>query len=409
MMEPLYTDTAVVAAAVLLYLLAGSAILRPLWAPKLKETLFACLNIAACYAFFFHGLPFSVAKLAFTPLATFVMYVAFGVGHWYLVRAVSERDRGGWLYAGALLYAIVPLVVIKLDTTLRLVGFSYMAFRMAQAVLEVRRDPMLKVTMPAYAAFLFFPLTLPIGPISPFGMFAVGFQPDRLTLQTVTHALGRIAIGYIKFRFLATIAYQLTFANLWTDGYQHGVADFLVSSFAFFIYMYFNFAGFCDIVIGAAALLGIPVKENFNNPLLSTSIKDFWNRWHISLSEFVRDLVFTPLLLGMVRRFGLNAALPASILAAILTFVIIGLWHGFQWGFFYFGLMHGLGFAANLLWSRIMELLPKDAARAWNSSWMSHVLGWALTLVFVACSMIFVEYADSAGRAQILAAFSGKW
>jgi D-alanyl-lipoteichoic acid acyltransferase DltB (MBOAT superfamily) len=173
--------------------------------------------------------------------------------------------------------------------------------------------------------------------------------------------------------------------------------------------MYFNFAGFCDLVIGTAALIGVPVKENFNNPLLSTSLKDFWNRWHISLSEFVRDLVFTPLSLALVRRFGLRAALPASMIAAVLTFVVIGLWHGAQWGFFYFGLMHGLGFAANLLWESLTRLLPKNASAAWKRSGVAAVLGWALTLVFVACSMIFVEFPDEAGRARIFAAFRGGW
>lgn len=409
MMEPLYKDTAVVIAAMAAYVLAGNLVLRPPWPRQAKETAFAVLNIIACYLFFFHGLPFSLAAVQLTPLVTFLAYVAFSLGHWFLVRLVAERERPGWLYVVALLYAVVPLVVIKMDAAWRVIGFSYMAFRMAQAVLEVRRQPTLEVGLPAYVSFLFFPLTLPIGPISPFGLFATGLQSTPLKLNTIVYGLGRIVVGYIKFRFLATIAYQLTFANLWMDGFQHGLADFLISSFAYFIYMYFNFAGFCDIVIGGAALIGIPVKENFNNPLLSTSLKDFWNRWHISLSEFVRDLVFTPLSLGLVRRFGLSAALPASMLAAVLTFIVIGLWHGLQWGFFYFGLMHGLGFAANLLWDSLIRRLPKKAASAWKESKPAMVLGCALTLLFVACSMIFVEFPDEPGRARILAAFSGTW
>jgi D-alanyl-lipoteichoic acid acyltransferase DltB (MBOAT superfamily) len=409
MVEPLYTDTGIVLAAMAAYVVAGNLILRPPWPCEGKEAAFAVLNVLACYLMFFHGTPFSLTKIELTPLVTVVGYVAFGFGHWLLLQLVARTRESGWVYVGALLYSIVPLIFIKLDSVWRIIGFSYMAFRMAQAVLEVRRHSSLQVRLPAYISFLFFPLTLPIGPISPFGLFVTGLQPVTLRLDTLAYGLGRIAVGYIKFRFLATIAYQLTFANLWTDGFQHGVIDFLISSFAYFLYMYFNFAGFCDIVIGTAALIGVPVKENFNNPLLSTSLKDFWNRWHISLSEFVRDLVFTPLSLALVRRFGLRAALPASMIAAVLTFVVIGLWHGAQWGFFYFGLMHGLGFAANLLWESLTRLLPKNASAAWKRSGVAAVLGWALTLVFVACSMIFVEFPDEAGRARIFAAFRGGW
>ena len=91
------------------------------------------------------------------------------------------------------------------------------------------------------------------------------------------------------------MAQQLTFTNLWSDGFRHGYGDFMLSGAAYYIYLYMNFSGYTDIAIGLSAVLGIRVKENFANPFLARNIREFWQRWHITLSGFLRDHVYIPL------------------------------------------------------------------------------------------------------------------
>jgi len=166
--------------------------------------------------------------------------------------------------------------------------------------------------------------------------------------------------------------------------------DILTLSFLFGFQIYFDFSGYSNIAIGSARLLGIHIPENFNYPYLSKSPREFWRRWHISLSSWVRDYLYLPMM-GLVGKdvSAGEAPLPAlrrqqnnqvcSNCSLLISWAIMGLWHGAGMNFILWGLIHAL----LILSQRVIGIFIKEK----NNSWASFS-GWLLTLIFVMLSWI---------------------
>jgi D-alanyl-lipoteichoic acid acyltransferase DltB (MBOAT superfamily) len=149
---------------------------------------------------------------------------------------------------------------------------------------------------------------------------------------------------------------------------------------AFTFQIFFDFSGYSDIAIGLALLLGIRLPENFAAPYRATSLREFWRRWHMTLSRFLRDYLY-------VRLGGNRHGLSRQLAAVLVTMGLGGLWHGAAWTFVAWGLLHGLGLGAGVLWRR--RDLP-----------MPPIVGWMLTFGFVTLSWVFFRAASfgAAGR-----------
>jgi D-alanyl-lipoteichoic acid acyltransferase DltB (MBOAT superfamily) len=208
---------------------------------------------------------------------------------------------------------------------------------------EVRNGVVPVPTMAEYLGFMFFCPTLTIGPITTYSLFRKSlYTPDR-AVTPYGMALMRVFKGLAKYLFLASLLSQLTYSGLVLDGHPHGGFDLAVSVIAYYLFLYCNFSGFCDIVIGASGLVGLQIDENFRNPLGSRNLQEFWSRWHMSLSYFMRDLVFQPMTKWFMRRWGPKRLNEAMVAPTITIFVLIGVWHGLQWNYILFGLAHGIG------------------------------------------------------------------
>jgi len=145
---------------------------------------------------------------------------------------------------------------------------------------------------------------------------------------------------------------------------------------AYTLQVYFDFSGYTDMAIGSAAMLGIQLPPNFDAPLRSKSIIEFWQRWHISLTNFITTYLYTPI----VKSFR-KATLTTASIATILSMSIAGLWHGPRWTFVVFGLLHGVGLAVNQYWKK--KKLPKPVAP----------LSWLLTFLLVVVAFVFFRSA----------------
>ena len=136
---------------------------------------------------------------------------------------------------------------------------------------------------------------------------------------------------------------------------------------AFTFQLYFDFSGYSDMAMGLAAMFGLRLPVNFNSPYKATSIIDFWRRWHMTLSAFLRDYLYIPLggnRRGSARRYG-NVA---------LTMVLGGLWHGAAWTFVFLGAIHGVLLIVNHLWRAVGVRLP--ASVGWVLTFMAVTVGW---------------------------------
>lgn len=252
-------------------------------------------------------------------------------------------------------------------------AISFFAFEFVHYLYDISkgsepvRNP-LKFTLFA----IFFP-SLVAGPIKRYEQFIPALEAGarQVNSSDVAEGARRVAIGFIK---KVVIADNLT---LYIDHYQPQF-DTLdgISRWTVFIFIalriLFDFSGYSDIAIGLARMLGVTLPENFNWPYKATSLQDFWQRWHISLSSWIRDYVYIPLggnRLGPVRR----------VINGLIAFGLCGLWHGPAWNFVLWGIYHGVGLAVNSSYRAVPGIGPVVTRVMEKERW----LGWVLTQAYV--------------------------
>jgi len=365
-----------------------------------KDALFAALNLFSVASIFF--------QLPGARLPAFAAYFA-AVCAFYVVARLTAR-REGWLPWLAFFAPIALLVAVRaaplqllarhsstLSRKLLLepefsvaaffLGLSYLAFRCSRLVLEVRNGAAPMPGLLRYLGFAFFMPVMPVGPIHTWKDHCLGLD-GKAERVPVAAALTRIAVGLAKSTFIGGLFNQLGYSQLLLDGRLHRWPDFLVACVSYYLFLYLNFSGACDAAIGMAALAGIPVPENFDTPLAARNLKDFWNRWHITLSEYMRDIVFAPLSKKLVGAFGVQNAQHAMAVTMVVVFLLIGIWHGPGWNYAAFGLVHALGVAGNhyyVLW--LKRRLTLQQWRAYQSSPWIRRSATALTFAYVAASL----------------------
>jgi alginate O-acetyltransferase complex protein AlgI len=176
-------------------------------------------------------------------------------------------------------------------------------------------------------------------------------RDDRLA-----RAIALMAIGLFKKVVIAD-----SFARVADAGYGHvgtlTTVGAWVTSLAYTFQLYFDFSGYSDLAFGAGRLLGVTLVRNFNAPYRAATVIEFWQRWHISLSNFITTYLYTPIIRGMGR-----VTINKAAVATLLAMTIAGLWHGPAWTFVLFGLLHGVGLATNQYWKRVKRPLPRPIA-----------------------------------------------
>jgi alginate O-acetyltransferase complex protein AlgI len=201
--------------------------------------------------------------------------------------------------------------------------------------------------------------------------------------------LALFLIGLAKKLFLAdalAAAAEPVFAKAGQGALGSGEA--WTGALAFPLQIYFDFSGYSDMAIGLALMLGLALPINFDAPYRATSLRDFWRRWHMTLSRFLRDYLYIPL-------GGNRHGLAAQLAALLATMALGGLWHGAGWTFVVWGCLHGLGLAAGVLWRK----------RGWA---MPAPLGWTLLTGFLLVTWVFFRAPSLGAAADMLAAMAGR-
>lgn len=279
-------------------------------------------------------------------------------------------------------------------------GISYIAFRLSHLSLEYRNGVVELPTWAQYLAFAFFPPTLTVGPISPFSMFLKSVnQPERGSMP-VGRCWARIAQGMAKYLFLANLANQLAYQGLLFDGHPHHWIDVPVAAFSYLLYLYLNFSGWCDVAIGTSGLMGIRIAENFAQPFQSRNVQEWWNRWHITLGTYLRDVVFSPLSKALVMRFGPKSA-PHAIAASIMTvFLTMGVWHGLTWNYILYGFSQGVAVVSVHYYTQwLKKRLGRDGFQRYEANPYIRWVGVVLTVSYAAATlMLFANSMDGLRR-----------
>ena len=269
-----------------------------------------------------------------------------------------------------------------LDIVLPL-GISFYTFETISYVVDVyRRFIPAERSFVMYACFVTFFPKLVAGPILRAAEMLPQFAAKPLfRLDTFISGIQRILFGLFLKVVLADNIAPLVDAGFLQPASALSALDVWTLAFLFGFQIYFDFSAYSSIAIGSARLMGIHVPENFNFPYMATSPRDFWQRWHISLSSWIRDYLYLPLL-GVKVRDRSAGGLPVDVgvktqntrhplIALFLTWAIMGLWHGANWTFVVWGLWHATLIAGYRILAGSMARLPM---------WVRTYGGWAITL-----------------------------
>jgi len=245
-----------------------------------------------------------------------------------------------------------------------------------------------------YAVFVTFFPQLITGPI----VYHKEMMPQFASIRSKIINYKNIAIGFTIFSFglfkkvvLAdgVAAYATPVFNEAETSNMLSLFEAWGGSLAYTFQLYFDFSGYTDMAIGAALLFNIRLPINFNSPLKSYGIIEFWQRWHITLSHFITAYIYTPI----VRSFN-QLTFHKAMFVTLITFFIAGLWHGASWMFVIFGTLHGLGLVINQYWRKTKIKINKP-------------LAWFITFNFVNITLIFFRAESIDGAENILSGMAG--
>lgn len=296
----------------------------------------------------YHGIFLCAAMLVIVfwqngQLAALALFFLWEMALCCLFWRLPKRTRP--LLWAAVILALGPLGLIKLGevwqpfSLFRLMGASYMSFRAVQLLLDIYDGRLQKLRPVALGYFLLFFPAVSSGPIDRYRRFLSDLDrpPDREHYRTLlAQGIWKLAGGCVSAVVISGFIQQYWLAALPASGF----GATLSYMYGYTFYLFFNFAGYSSMAIGTGYLLGIQMPENFNQPFLSVDMKDFWSRWHISLSTWLRDYLYSRFVMKSLKQKRFSNPRTASYLGYVLNMMAMGAWHGLQPQYLLYGVYH---------------------------------------------------------------------
>lgn len=286
---------------------------------------------------------------------------------------------------------VVMGTAYPLSTNYLPLGISFLTFQQIAYLVDVYRGQVTTFHVLEYGLFCsFFPKML-AGPIVRYGEFAPQLRSAMRSFSSGAFAEGitLFSIGLFKKLVLADTlaAYANPIFSADSQAGELGLVEAWGGILAYTFQLYFDFSGYTDMALGLARLFGIVLPENFNSPYKATSITDFWTRWHMTLSRFLRDYLYIPL-------GGNRSGLLRQQLHVMITMALCGLWHGASWTFVIWGALHGLYLMINHGWRKL-------------GGRCSHAVGWSLTFLSVSMAWVWFRAETVSAALRISASLAG--
>ncbi len=272
---------------------------------------------------------------------------------------LRRRTPGGrWLFGVVIVLGLAPLVAARVlprvapAYQIGFLGISYLTFRSLDVLIGIQ-DRLIRALSPmTYLAYVLFFPTISAGPIDRYRRFLDDWLRSRNRaefLQDIDGAIQRIFTGFLYKFILAELI-----RRYWMEpaANQPGLAGTVSYMYAYSLYLFFDFAGYTAFAVGVGYLFGIHTPENFRRPFLARDIRDFWNRWHISLSWWLRDHVYMRFVMAATKGKWFGNRYVGSYLGFFLSMGLMGLWHGFEVQYIGYGLYHGALLTGHDIFSR---------------------------------------------------------
>ena len=313
--------------------------------------------------------------------AMVVYLLAFIVYQYFLVFIAQRMDSKR--LKPLVILSILPLVVNKVFAITQLhllsfIGISYMSFKTIQIMLEIS-DGLIKekISVKDYLQFLLFFPTVSSGPIDRSRRFLKEINevmPRKEYLELAGDGVYRIVLGLLYKVVLSTYVYQMLLALSNTGTVVYSIKYM----YLYTLYLFFDFAGYSLMAVGSSNILGIQTPMNFNKPFLSVDIKDFWTRWHITLSTWLRDFVFSRVLMQVIRKKWFKNRLHNATYAYMVNMLVMGFWHGLSVSYIVYGFYHGVLMAGFEVYQKKSNFYKKNKNKNWYK-----LLSWFVTMNLV--------------------------
>ena len=358
----------------------------------------------------------AVFLLTFNRIYAVVAAAAWILVPYFAAPLMVESDGRGNRYFRTIFYIAMIMVFlyfmhydwivvfrkIPYFKALKFLGLSYFLFREIDYTMQYGylKENRVKISLFDYINYVTSLYTIMAGPILRYEEFVTDFydeSKEELGTDGILDQLHRIIFGYFKL-------YVISAFMSWMSGYWFGRITEAGNIFkAFIIYLifagfnagfiYFNFVGYCDVVVGAARLAGFKLRENFDKPYMARSMVEFWNRHHITLSEWIRDYIYSPIIKKLLSGPFKKQLFAAQCFALFMTFLIAGIWHGTNLNYVVYGLLEGLGVViSSVRTQKLKKKLGKKGLKEYEKQKRVIIFEHCWTLLYVAVSFSFVGY-----------------
>ncbi|WP_119325639.1 D-alanyl-lipoteichoic acid biosynthesis protein DltB [Companilactobacillus musae] len=302
-----------------------------------------------------------------------ICYIIFEMLIVFIYLSYRKKHNGFWVFTTFVILAIIPLVFVKLDPLIKnptislfaFMGISYLTFKSVEIIMEIRDGVIKEIKPYEFMRFLLFFPTITSGPIDRFRRFQkdVVNVPSREEYVELLHSgvnklmqglLYKFIIGY----FFGTLL--LPKIQILTLSYRGqtplGLSWALVAyMYVYSMYLFFDFAGYSLFAVAISNFMGVKTPMNFRAPFKSKNIKDFWNRWHITLSFWFRDFIYMRLMFTVIKHKWLKNRVTIANVGYLTLFLIMGFWHGETWYYIVYGLFHAGAMITNDAWLRFKK------------------------------------------------------
>lgn len=252
-----------------------------------------------------------------------------------------------WIFV---ILSLLPMILTKFKIELfgsvfALLGLSYLTFRCLQIIIDTYDGLIEKISVFDFLYFVLFFPCISSGPIDRSRRFTAeldrGWTREEYT-ELFKKGIWKIFSGAFYNFVLSSIIY-----SFWLSPLGNGVFETISYMYGYTLFLFFNFAGYSSMAIGTAYILGVKLDENFNMPFAAVDMKDFWARWHISLSTWLRDYVYSRFVLSALKGKWFKNPYTASYIGYVITMMTMGIWHGFELHYIVYGAYHGLLMCVN--------------------------------------------------------------
>ena len=298
------------------------------------------------------------------------------------LRIRQTRGRNGKIYAVFLILSILPLILSKVFGAARIplfqiLGISYLTFKSAQVIIEIYDGVIKELPVWDLLQFLLFFPAVSSGPIDRSRRFCEDLHRKLSRQDYLEHAgdgveqllvgvLYKFVLSALCFKGMELIAEERSFPYMAAYAYLYG------------LYMFFDFAGYSRMAVGAGCFFGIRTPKNFNLPFISKDIKEFWDRWHMTLSYWFRDFLYSRFVMQSMRHKWFKDRLHTACAGFLVNMFVMGLWHGLTGYYILYGLYHGILLAANEVWQKKSKFYKKHKKEKWYQ-----IVSWAVTMQLV--------------------------